>query len=69
MSSSSLRDKYTIELEVNGTFMKLDMAHAALCCQKQLFSLLEKYRLEYWIVNLLLIVKELSAAPIAIKEA
>lgn len=49
--------------------MKLDMAHTALCCQKQLFSLLEKYRLEYWIVNLLLIVKELSAAPIAIKEA
>lgn len=57
MSSSSLGDKYTIELEVNGAFMKLDMTHTPLCCQEQLFSLLEKYRLEYWMVNLLLIVK------------
>lgn len=69
MSSSSLGDKYTIELEINGTFMKLDMAYSPFCCQEQLFSLLEKYRLGYWIVNLLLIVKELSAAPIAIKGA
>lgn len=69
MSSSSLGDKYTIELEVNGAFMKLGMAHTLLCCQKEFFPLLEKHRLGYWVVNLPLIVKELSAAPTAIKEA
>lgn len=68
MSSSSLGDKYTIQLKVNGTFMKLDMAYTPLHCQKQLFSLLEKHRLVYLIVNILLIIKVLSAAPIAIEE-
>lgn len=66
MSSISFGDKYTIELEVNGTVMKLDMAHTHTITLPKIVVFTAS--LEYWIVNLLVVVTEFSAALIAVIE-